>query len=230
MTTFTAEHKPADIVKVFPKASDLFKAHRIDFCCGGDQPLKNVFTENHLDEADILSKLNNLYKDWSAEGHAVTDWESVPLNELVDHIIHTHHAYLNDELPALNQFVSKIFRAHGAKHPHLVELNRLFNAFKLEMEEHMVKEEADVFPLIKEYELNPSEALRTQIHQANDELEAEHDEAGNLIKQMRHITHDFQPPEDACNSYRITYARLAELEDQTFTHVHLENNILFKRI
>ena len=35
MQEFTKEHTPAEIVKVFPKASDLFKTQKIDFCCGG---------------------------------------------------------------------------------------------------------------------------------------------------------------------------------------------------
>jgi regulator of cell morphogenesis and NO signaling len=36
-------------------------------------------------------------------------------------------------------------------------------------------------------------------------------------------------PEGACNSYRALFAGLAELEAETFAHVHLENNLLFPR-
>ncbi|MFC2949937.1 DUF542 domain-containing protein [Virgibacillus sediminis] len=54
MNTFTVEHRPVNIVKVFPKASDLFKVHQIDFCCGGHRQLKEIFEENYLDEQRIL--------------------------------------------------------------------------------------------------------------------------------------------------------------------------------
>lgn len=230
MNTFTAEHTPAEIVKVFPKASDLFKERRIDFCCGGDRPLATVFTEKNLEETVILSELNTAFESWSKEGHEITDWDAMPLSELVDHIVHKHHAYLIKELPALGEFVTKIFRVHGADHPHLKELHKLYNDFKVDMEEHMIKEENEVFPYIKEFEKNPSEDLAQKIHEANGGLEDEHESQGDILKRMREITNDFIPPAGACNSYRITYARLAELESDTFQHVHLENNVLFKRI
>lgn len=77
---------------------------------------------------------------------------------------------------------------------------------------------------------NPSDELLQKIRVANGDLEDEHDATGDLIKQMRSITNGFEIPVDACGSYRMTYARLAELEENTFQHIHLENNILFKRL
>lgn len=228
MTIFTNEHTPADIVKIFPKASDLFKVHQIDFCCGGDRPLKDSFMENNLNEQDILFELNAIFQDWQKEDHDIIDWDAYSPSELVDHITHVHHAYLMDELPALGEFVTKIYRVHGSTHPHLQELYRIYNEFKVEMEEHTIKEDQEVFPLIKEYELHPSEKLKNEVRIANGDLEHEHDVAGNLLKQIRTITNGFIPPENACGSYQITYERLAEMEDNTFQHVHLENNVLFK--
>ncbi|WP_028782574.1 iron-sulfur cluster repair di-iron protein [Thalassobacillus devorans] len=230
MTTFTREHTPADIVNIYPKASDLFKKNRIDFCCGGDRPLGEVFDEKKIDESMILHQLNEEYTDWKTKGNESPSWDSVSNTELVDHIVYTHHAYLNDELPALGQFVTKIYRVHGANHPHLKELHRLYNELKVELESHLIKEEMEVFPLVKQYDLEPSEELRQQIHEANGGLEEEHDHAGDLLKEIHNLTNGFELPDGACNSYQITYKRLAELEADTFQHIHLENNILFKRI
>lgn len=230
MNTFTVEHTPAEIVKVFPKASDLFKERRIDFCCGGDRPLGTVFTEKNIDKATVLSELNTAFENWSKEDEEVIDWDQVPLSELVDHIIYKHHAFLNEELTPLGKFVTKVFRVHGKAHPHLKELQSLYNEFKVDMEEHMIKEENEVFPLIKEYEKNPNQVLAERIHEENGGLEDEHESQGNILKRIREITNDFTPHAEACNSYRITYARLAELESDSFQHIHLENNVLFKRI
>ncbi|MFC4556934.1 iron-sulfur cluster repair di-iron protein [Virgibacillus kekensis] len=230
MSQFTIEHTPADIVKIFPKASDLFKESRIDFCCGGARPLSDVFNEGNFDGDAVLNELNVAFENWQKEDHQVTDWEAIPHTELIDHIVHTHHAYLNDELPALGQFVTKILRVHGTNHPHLKELHHLYNDFKVEMEEHMIKEETEVFPLIKEYEKNQDPKLLTHIKEVNGDLEEEHASSGDILKRMREITNGFVPPADACNSYRITYARLADMETNTFQHVHLENNILFKNL
>lgn len=227
---FTAQDTPANIVKIFPKASDLFKENRIDFCCGGKRPLKEQFSEKNIDEDQILSELNALFEEWNKEDHVVVDWDKKPLSEIVDHISHKHHAYLMEELPALGQFVTKIYRKHGPNHPRLKDLYRVYNEFKLEMEEHTIKEENEVFPLIKEYEQNPTEELLEKIRVANGGLEDEHDSVGELLKQMRDITEDFIPPANACGSYQLTYARLADLEEDTFQHIHLENNVLFAKL
>ncbi|MEB8626308.1 DUF542 domain-containing protein, partial [Bacillus cereus] len=37
--TFTETSIVGEIVTQFPKASDLFKSYRIDFCCGGNKPM-----------------------------------------------------------------------------------------------------------------------------------------------------------------------------------------------
>lgn len=231
MYTFTEYQTPASIVKIFPKASDLFKENRIDFCCGGDRPLKETFHEDNIDGEMIISELNTAYQEWQNEDNEVTDWDAMPSSELIDHIVTTHHGFLTEELGPLGEFVTKIYRVHGGdNHPHLKELHRIYNEFKMEMEEHMILEENEVFPLIKQYEKNPSEALKQQISDANGGLEDEHEAAGDLLKRMRIITNDFIPPADACSSYQITYSRLADIEADTFQHVHLENNVLFKQL
>lgn len=48
--------------------------------------------------------------------------------------------------------------------------------------------------------------------------------------ELREITDNFTPPEGACGTYRLVYARLEQHEKETFEHVHLENNLLFERI
>lgn len=231
MTTqmFTWQDTPAHIVNIFPKASDLFKEEKIDFCCGGDIPLQAAYQDKERGDA-ILAELNLAYQTWKKEGNQAKDWSEVSLSEMVDHIVYKHHAYLRENLAPISEFVNKIMRVHGMHHPELKELHRLFHAFKLEMELHSVKEEQEVFPLIKEYEAAPNAALLEKIRIANGGLEDEHDEAGNILKEIRKVTNDYTPPVDACGSYRITFARLKELEAETFQHVHLENNILFKRL
>lgn len=228
--TFTARHTPAEIVQIFPKASDLFKKHRINFCCGGDRPLHTVFIEKNLDEAAVLTELNTAYENWSKEERKIIDWDQITLSELTDHIVHVHHAFLNKELAPLGQFVTRVYQRHGTAHPHLQELHRLYHDFKADIEENMVKEENELFPLIKEYEKNPRHELAKQIHEINNSLGYEHEVQQNTLRRMGEITNDYIPPSEACNTYRITYARLTELETDTFQHIHLENNVLFKRI
>jgi len=44
------------------------------------------------------------------------------------------------------------------------------------------------------------------------------------------VTSDYLIPEDACGSYRYLYKLMEEFERDLFTHIHVENNILFPGI
>jgi regulator of cell morphogenesis and NO signaling len=60
-------------------------------------------------------------------------------------------------------------------------------------------------------------------------MEAEHEDAGGAVAQIRALTGDYAPPENACPTYRITLLELEAFERDLHTHVHLENNILFRK-
>lgn len=225
---FTPNALVRDIVLQFPKAADYFKAKRIDFCCGGAKPLAEAAAERGLDKELIISDLNKLFEEYPVPQEELA-WNTAPSKELIDHIINKHHRYLREELPLIAQNVTKVYRVHGEGSPHLAELYSLFNTLKDELLEHTAKEEKDEFPKLLAYAANPSEETLTALRQSLSELESEHDGAGDILRKIRAITEDFTPPAHACTTYRLTYARLEELESMTFEHVHLENNILFPR-
>lgn len=226
---FNELSKISDIVTEFPKASDLFKTYRIDFCCGGNRPLIDAIEEKNLSKDEILTKLNTLYLETKLSNEVVIDFKKASSSDLIDHIISKHHRFLNEELPQLSPYVTKVMRVHGETQPHLVRLHKLFFDLKTELEQHTWKEESVDFKLILEYEKNPTEENYTKLSKVVDELENEHSSAGDILKELREITNDYTPPMEACGTYRLVYQRLEALEADTFQHIHLENNILFKR-
>jgi len=55
----------------------------------------------------------------------------------------------------------------------------------------------------------------------------EHEDVGNALAQMRELSEGFQPPVEACNTYRALFADLQDLEEDLHRHIHLENAVLF---
>lgn len=227
--TFTETAIISDIVTKFPKASDFFKSYRIDFCCGGNRPLIDAINERNLSAEEVLTKLNTLYHETKLLNESEIDWKSASYSELIDHIVNKHHRYLNEELPQLSPYVTKVLRVHGAGQPHLAQIHKLFHELKMELEQHLIKEETEDFPLILAIEQKPTEENYIKLRKVVDELENEHNRAGNIIKELRKVTNDFTPPAGACGTYRLVYQRLEALESDLFQHIHLENNILFPR-
>jgi regulator of cell morphogenesis and NO signaling len=227
--TFTETSVIGEIVTKFPKASDLFKTYRIDFCCGGNRPLIEAINERNLAADEVLTKLNTLYHETIALNESIIEWENASFKQLIDYIINKHHCYINEELPQLSPYVNKVLRAHGADQPHLAQIHRLFHELRIELEQHLIKEETEDFPLILEMEQNHTEENYQHLQKIVEDLESEHSHAGAILKELREVTNDFTPPEGACGTYRLVYQRLEDLEADLFEHIHLENNVLFPR-
>jgi regulator of cell morphogenesis and NO signaling len=217
-----------DIVNEFPKSSDVFKKYRIDFCCGGNIPLSQAITANKINEEALMNDLQALYEKSSSTETDLEVWTKSDSNTIINHVINHYHQTSREELSMMSPYVTKVSRVHGDSHPELLRVYELFYELKKELIEHMDKEEAIVFPLIKKLAdgtvKNREEAINMIV-----ELEKEHDHAGAILRELREITSDFTPPVDACGTYRLVYKRLEDLEGLTFMHVHLENNILFPR-
>lgn len=126
----------------------------------------------------------------------------------------------------------KVALVHGERHPEMVEVYKLFERFKPEQELHMAKEEGVLFPMCKLLD-TAIEVPRTfcagTLRHPIEAMEREHAMAGNDLAEMRRLTNGFTPPEDACNTFRVLLASLADLEVDMHLHIHKENNILFPK-
>lgn len=57
----------------------------------------------------------------------------------------------------------------------------------------------------------------------------EHESAGALVTEMRGLTSDFQAPEWMCPTRMALYSGLKRFEGYFRQHVHLENDLLFRK-
>lgn len=218
-----------DIVAELPAASKVFKEYRIDFCCGGNRPLSEAVKELELNENELLEQLDRAYEEAQIYKHQY-DFPNMSKSNLIDYIVNTHHIFVKRILPELSELTTKILRVHGLNHEELYKVHKLFHNLKTELDAHLIKEEELLFPLIKEYDTDPSRELLNKIIRVMNETEAEHEGAGDILKELRVITKDYTVPGDVCNTFLITYEKLQELEADLFQHIHLENNILFRQL
>jgi len=212
-----------ELVAERPGRSRVFEELGIDYCCGGKLTLAEACARKGLDADEVGRRL-------TAPGFAEpeTDWRDAPLATLCDHIVKTHHGYLRRELPRLHGLLTKLARVHGGRHPELHAALAVFGPFADDLTAHMAKEERVLFPLIAG--LESGGVPRTPfVLRPIAVMEAEHDEAGRALAEMRQLTGGYAVPVDGCGTYRAALAGLAELEADMHAHVHLENSVLFPR-
>ncbi len=214
------------------RTSRVFEKYGIDFCCGGKVSLSAVCRQKGIDPNTILNEIEAMQHTPIDRGQNYSAWG---LSFLADYIVNTHHTYLKDNLEPIARYARKVAGVHGANHPEVIEISNIFDKIACDMAGHLRHEEEVFFPAVKRAEDaiksggSPTTEDREQIKSSLDNLGLEHDEVGEAIHTIRHLSRDYTLPDDACNTFMVTYQKLEEFEDDLHKHVHLENNILFPR-
>lgn len=214
------------------RTAAVFSAYGIDFCCKGDRTLEEVCEKKNLSETEVSEKLSQATN--AASGLA-TDYLSWPMDLLIDYIEKKHHRYIEEKTPVLLQFLNKLCKVHGERHPELFTVNVWFLQSAGDLASHLKKEELILFPFIRK--MLKAKAERQPVGMPNfgtvenpvSMMKAEHLTEGERFEAIAKITDNYTPPADACSTYRVTFAMLAEFEQDLHTHIHLENNILFPK-
>lgn len=222
----------AELVREDYRYADVFKSFGVDFCCGGKKPVDAVCAEKGIDSSELWQALEKVQAEDNGKAPEYEQWS---LDFLCDYIVNTHHKYVAQTIPLLSQYLDKLVQVHGQNHPELAQIASHFQAVGNEMFMHMNKEENILFPFIKELAAAdqngqtltppPFGSIKNPIAM----MEQEHESAGGGMQAIRQLSSDFTPPADACNTYRVAFAKLREFEDDLHLHVHLENNILFPK-
>ncbi|MNX68996.1 Iron-sulfur cluster repair protein ScdA [compost metagenome] len=217
------------VAKDFRTAA-VFSKYGIDFCCKGNRTIDEACEKKDVDTNTIMDEINTVL---ATKNDNSIDFKSWPLDLLADYIEKTHHRYVEEKTNVILPFLAKLCKVHGSSHPELFEINQLFIGCAGELAQHMKKEELILFPFIKKMvKASLTDELIEQPHFGTVEnpiamMMHEHDAEGERFRKIALLTNDYTPPADACNTYRVTFAMLAEFEEDLHKHIHLENNILF---
>ena len=223
--TITESTTVAEIVSTLPSSVRVLQRHGVDFCCGGKRLLADVCRDQGLSFPDLTAAID------ASAAAAVPDQQDLarePLHTLVDHILTTYHDRLRADLPRLEGMASKALKAHISKAPYFAGVHDAILELSADLGEHMRKEEQILFPAICALERGERRHA-AWIQQSITDLEQEHQGAGELLAELRRLTHNHVLPEWACATVRALYQGLEELEASMHVHVHLENYVLFPR-
>jgi regulator of cell morphogenesis and NO signaling len=217
-----------------PESTRLFEQLKIDYCCGGNQPLAQACASAGLDVVTVMEMLGEVAKS-SSQDESVWDGQNASLPELIAHILDTHHVFTKSEMTRLETLTGKVIEAHGRNHPELIDVGDLVNRLCADLKPHMFKEEQVLFPYILamsraavQHQPRPFAPFGT-VNNPVRMMMKEHDNAGEILRELRVITSDYKVPPDACMTYQTLYQALENFERDLHQHIHLENNLLFPK-
>ena len=218
MTTPLVEQTLGQLASQIPGATRLFRDHRLDFCCGGDQSLRHAASARGLDAEQLAERLAEISRQPGQD----TDWNQQPTAALIAHILTRYHARHRQQLEELTRLADRVEQVHGTNPACPRGLGDFLAVLGEELDNHMQKEEQVLFPMLEQ-------GYGAMADGPISVMRYEHDQHGDALERLLELSHGLQLPEHACNTWRALYRGLEELYDDLMEHIHLENNILFLR-
>jgi regulator of cell morphogenesis and NO signaling len=218
-----------DIAVASPATTRVFEEYKIDYCCGGGKKFADACAAAGVEPAVVSEKITGILDGPVSESEP----EQLPVPRLIDHILDTHHVFTRKEMYRLTALMDKVCNKHGAAHPELYQMKDAFALLCNDLFPHMKKEEMVLFPYIQELHNSHERSAAPRIPPFGSVahpirmMNIEHDEAGNIMRNMRELSKDYALPDGACPSFGALYFGLDELEKDLHKHIHLENNVLF---
>src|SRR5690242_7912668 len=98
--TATPETTIRDIVAADSRTAAVFQRHHIDFCCHGGRTLDQGCRTAGVEPAVVLGDLTAI---GAAAPAGTPRFDSWTARALATYIVDTHHAYVRDAIPVLEQ-------------------------------------------------------------------------------------------------------------------------------
>ncbi len=218
--SITPEWTLADLVTSQAGASRVFHRHGLDFCCGGQTSLQSACHTGGLQAESVIAEIE---EEQRALAETFIRVDGLSPDELVSHILDNFHQAHRQEVPRLIEMARKVEEVHGDKPGCPRGLCAHLEHMQEALEQHMLKEEEILFPMIRAGQ-GAMAGMPIQV------MEQEHQEHGINLTRMCELAHEFKAPPEACGTWQALYLGLEELRQALMQHIHLENNVLFPRV
>ena len=221
------------IVRELADTIPYFEKHRIDYAWNGGATLREACDKAGVSIEEVMESLERIGAERTEERE---EWKDMALAEVIARILE-HHAYTHEKINKINGLLEDVVRAEGFKHPELLLLKNLFQEMGGELRSHMAREEEMIFPYLlqKENPVKSRPALPNPflempfLRQPLRVLQWEHQMTGEEWAQIRLLTDGYAIKRNENPVMHALFSELMELEQDLHRHVHLENNVLFRR-
>jgi len=154
------------------------------------------------------------------------------ISQAIEDVISTHHRYLQDELPKLQDLLDEVVLTYSLDDENLKIYSQMFEVYRETLCEHAIKEEKDLFPLCIELEENgtiPS-VCRGSLVDPMDVMEGEHEAFDLLYQKMQEYLERFSTEVKEDEVLGEFIKRFALLQEDMLIHKMKEENIIFPKV
>jgi regulator of cell morphogenesis and NO signaling len=218
----------ADIVSEHNSTAEIFEKYSLDYCSGELQ------LSDSLDIAE--SNLKQLMKEleMAIENEPVENinYNALSLTELSEILRKKYHEHLRSKISELTALSRKIQSEHGSGS--IVEIHEQLLAIFNHLAPHMVQEEKVLFPYLEymEHMVLKGKVAKPasfgKIKKSVATMLDDHQDSTDKLNLLRETTKGYHCEEDDAE-LQYYYKELRDLDRNLRMHIHIENNVLFKK-
>jgi regulator of cell morphogenesis and NO signaling len=226
-----AKQTIGQIARSEPAAIEVFRSLGIQYCCQGQEDIESASKTVGISTTELFTKIHRA-KEASCGNRG--PWVDPILEALILHLVRSREMLMDSDLPRIASLAHDLARCGDQVQPHAVELAMVVEALAREVESHLAKEEAMLFPLIQKIELSyvgkGVVAVRPKsFHRGVGKMVHQHEKIGYLLSVAQRLTDGYETGSSSCAPYRELCEKLKALDREIREEVHLENNVLFNR-
>jgi regulator of cell morphogenesis and NO signaling len=203
------------LIARFPETKNVFKKYGVDLTVCGGYTIKQVAESHKLAHAELCQSLF----DNCIQFHPLEDYDADTLLAILQEHYQSPHL---QELPELHRLARKIEVVHR-QDPMLPKGITLAVKHLESLLVHHIESERKY--VLKEMEHDQPPKPHTPIAQMN----YEHDEIKQELKNIRAITNQYNTPKKACKSWKRLYSSLKNIDFSLSEQICIERDILFPR-
>jgi len=213
------------------KKGDLLKWFGIEISGNEEKTLANLCFERQLNEDEVVKTISGVdeIREYSS-GNSYHLWAPALLTGYLEV---EHHNYCRSLTEKAEEYISRVCKVHGIQHPEIKHVHWHFKKLKDKLDIHFRFEEQKFFQLVQVIFESKGDSkfglVESVKHQAYC-VETDHEVILQKIEKIRNLTGSYNPPEDACTTFRLLYKAFKELEKNLRYHQYIEEEFLVRVI
>jgi len=198
-----------------------------------DKSVLEICREHHIDVRFFLEIVNAFHdKDYFPD----EDLQVFSIQLIVDYLIKTHHFYLDEKIPEIENLIEKmVHECYNQKdNPNL--LKKFFNEYKEELINHTRREDEVVFPYAIQVEkafnrekTDPNLEKQMKMYSITNYMN-EHDNLEEKLFDLKNIIIKYLPPPKHRSLCNKVLFELFNLEKDINDHSRIEEKVLVPKV
>ena len=229
----TPDMKLADVIHMNYLLLQIISRFNIRLGCG-EKTVHQVCNENDIDINFFLEIVNSFHdKNYFPKKQL----QGFPLKLIVDYLRNSHDHCLKVKIPYIEELIHQLLLYSFSDNSELSGLiNKFFNDYKTELEDHINREELKVYPYVfaveKVFRSKKSSTDTMDLIQkySMEDFENEHDNVEDKLFDMKNLIIKYIPPPDDTNLCNTILIELFRLEADLNDHARIEDKVLVPKV